>query len=67
MGVFYKAQCCGLAAEFQTKRLSPTAQRGAIQDRRLNLSFTLAGLSTFSNVLGAFGIAQGVGGSSAGR
>jgi hypothetical protein len=48
-------------------RLSATAQRGAIQDRRLSLSVTLAGLSTFTNVLGAFGIAQGIGATSSGR
>jgi len=29
------------------------------QDRRFNISFTLAGLGSFSNVLGAFGVGQG--------
>ena len=31
------------------------------RDRRFNLTFTLAGLSTFSNMLGAFGVGNGAG------
>ena len=40
----------------------PAAVSGARQlkqDRRFNLSFTLAGIGSFSNFLGAFGIGQG--------
>jgi LPS-assembly protein len=58
-GVFYNAQCCGLAFEYQTLNLGANALASVKQDRRFNISFTLAGLGSFSNVLGAFGIGQG--------
>jgi hypothetical protein len=32
---------------------------GIAQDRRFNISFTLAGIGTFSNLFGAFGGQQG--------
>jgi hypothetical protein len=53
---YYNAQCCGFLVEYQTFNFT-----GAIvpQDRRFNLSFTLAGIGTFSNFLGAFGGALG--------
>ena len=35
------------------------------KDRRFNISFTLAGVGSFSNILGAFGIGQGATGSPA--
>ena len=35
------------------------AARGLTQDHRFNLSFTLAGIGTFSNLFGAFGGQQG--------
>jgi hypothetical protein len=61
LGVHYNAQCCGVALEYQTADLPPYLTRGGIitQDRRFNLSFTLAGIGSFSNFLGAFGIGQG--------
>lgn len=40
---YYNAQCCGLVAEFQK----------IASDRRFNISFSLAGLGTFSNFFGA--------------
>jgi hypothetical protein len=49
----YMAQCCGLQVEFQKMNL---VQSLAIpSDRRINVSFVLAGLGTFSNFFGAFG------------
>jgi LPS-assembly protein len=53
---YYNAQCCGVLVEYQTFNYT-----GAIvpQDRRFNISFTLAGIGTFSNFLGAFGGALG--------
>jgi LPS-assembly protein len=58
---YYNAQCCGIALEYQAynypKDLSfrfPVAQ-----DRRFNVSFTLAGLGTFSNPFGSFSGAPG--------
>ncbi len=52
----YMAQCCGLQLEFQ-KFNYPQAVSGfpLASDRRINLSFVLAGLGTFSNFFGAFG------------
>ena len=37
------------------------------QDRRFNISFTLAGVGSFSNILGAFGIGQGATGTTGGK
>lgn len=53
---YYNAQCCGIAMEFQTYNfLFPDPRTGLTHDRRFNISFTLAGVGTFSNLLGAFG------------
>jgi hypothetical protein len=61
LGLSYNAQCCGVALEYQTADLPPylALPSGIRQDRRFNLSFTLAGIGNFSNFLGAFGIGQG--------
>jgi hypothetical protein len=51
----YNAQCCGIAVEYQEHNF-PSDPRFLIpKDRRFNLSFTLAGIGTFSNFLGSFG------------
>jgi hypothetical protein len=47
---YYNAQCCGFSVEYQTYNYTT-----AVQDRRFNFSFTLAGLGTFSNFFGALG------------
>ena len=53
---FYNAQCCGVAVEFQTYNFPSFDPRyGVPRDRRFNITFTLAGIGTFSNLLGAFG------------
>jgi LPS-assembly protein len=53
---YYNAQCCGVAVEYQTFNFQGGfAGFGIPQDRRFNVSFTLAGIGTFSNFLGAFG------------
>jgi len=49
----YMAQCCGLQMEFQKFHLVSSAPIAS--DRRINISFVLAGLGTFSNFFGAFG------------
>jgi lipopolysaccharide assembly outer membrane protein LptD (OstA) len=59
LGVQYNAQCCGVAFEYQMVDLPPYVRPGITQDRRFNLSFTLAGIGSFSNFLGAFGVGQG--------
>jgi hypothetical protein len=70
LGLHYSAQCCGVAFEYQTAALPPYLARGITHDRRFNISFTLAGIGSFSNFLGAFGVGQGAmgqGGMGAGR
>jgi len=57
--VFYNAQCCGINVEYQTYNLGGVTSLFVPQDRRFNLSFTLAGIGTFSNFFGAFGGQQG--------
>jgi LPS-assembly protein len=53
---YYNAQCCGVAMEYQTFNLQGSLVPTAVpQDRRFNISFTLAGIGTFSNLFGAFG------------
>jgi LPS-assembly protein len=53
---YFNAQCCGVAVEYQTFNFGNTfVPSSALQDRRFNISFTLAGIGTFSNLLGAFG------------
>lgn len=57
---YYNAQCCGVGIEYQTYNfVGSFASFGVPQDRRFNLSFTLAGVGTFSNLFGAFGGQQG--------
>jgi len=53
---YYNAQCCGVAFEFQTFNFAGGFAGVPVpRDRRFNISFTLAGIGSFSNVLGAFG------------
>ena len=59
---FYNAQCCGFAVEYQTYNLGAVAPSLMIpHDRRINMSFTLAGIGSFSNFFGALGGTQGGG------
>lgn len=50
---YYNAQCCGLVVEWQTVNFQGIAGISVPQDRRFNISFSLAGIGTFSNFLGA--------------
>jgi LPS-assembly protein len=55
----YNTQCCGLAIEFQKYNFGQAASAvGVPRDRRFNISFTLAGIGTFSDIFGAFGGGQ---------
>lgn len=57
---YFNSQCCGIAIEYQTFNYGGSlAAYGLQQDKRFNLSFTLAGIGTFSNLFGAFGGQQG--------
>ena len=51
----YFAQCCGFGVEFQNFNYGQLSSFPIPADRRINFSFTLAGLGTFSNFFGAFG------------
>jgi hypothetical protein len=53
---YYNSQCCGIAVEYQSVNFGTlVSASGVPQDHRFNLSFTLAGIGTFSNLFGAFG------------
>jgi lipopolysaccharide assembly outer membrane protein LptD (OstA) len=54
----YNTQCCGIAFQYQTVYLGMLGPLGIQHDRQFNITFTLAGLGTFSNPLGAFGGAK---------
>jgi LPS-assembly protein len=57
---YYNSQCCGVGVEYQTFNLEGSfVQTSLTKDRRFNISFTLAGIGTFSNLFGAFGGQQG--------
>jgi hypothetical protein len=51
----YLAQCCGFEVDYQRANFSASSGSPIPADRRLNFSFILAGLGTFSNFFGAFG------------
>jgi hypothetical protein len=51
----YFAQCCGFGVEYQNYNYGQISSIPIGSDRRINFSFTLAGLGTFSNFFGAFG------------
>jgi LPS-assembly protein len=67
IGFFYNAQCCGVGIEYQAFNYPNQSRFVVSKDRRFNLSFTLAGVGSFSNILGAFGIGQGATGTSGGK
>jgi LPS-assembly protein len=53
---YYNAQCCGVIAEFQKFGYPRFDPRYPVEaDQRFTISFTLAGVGTFSPFLGAFG------------
>ncbi len=55
---YYNAQCCGVVVEFQTFNFQGVQGIPVPQDKRFNISFSLAGIGTFSNFLGALGGAE---------
>lgn len=60
---FYNAQCCGITMEYQAFSFPGANPRFLIPtDRRFNLSFSLAGVGSFSNFFGVFGGGGGSGG-----
>jgi LPS-assembly protein len=56
----YNTQCCGVVVEYQKYNYGlATSAVGVPHDRRFNISFTLAGIGTFSDIFGAFSGQQG--------
>lgn len=55
---YYNAQCCGVVLEYQTFNFQGVQGVTVPQDKRFNISFSLAGIGTFSNFLGALGGAE---------
>ena len=54
--VNYNAQCCGVNVEYQRYNFPQFDPRFPVSaDRRFTISFTLAGIGTFSNPFGSFG------------
>lgn len=51
---YYNTQCCGVSVDFQTVNLGSLLPAGT-NDRRFGISFTLAGIGSFSNPMGSFG------------
>ena len=60
MMFYYNAQCCGVSLEFQSFNFEGLGVRAPVpSDRRVGITFTLAGLGTFANMFGAFGADSG--------
>ncbi len=58
---FYNAQCCGVQFEYQSFNYPNNPNQFLLpRDRRFNMSFTLAGVGSFSNFFGAFGGSGGM-------
>jgi hypothetical protein len=53
LSLFYNAQCCGIAVQYQTYNYGPGSSSPIPADHRFFLSFTLAGLGNFSPFNGA--------------
>ena len=53
--IFYNAQCCGLAFEYQRYNFAGLPQYIVPADHRFFISFTLAGLGNFSPFSGGLG------------
>ena len=51
---FYNAQCCGFGVEYQITNIESLNQADKYR-RTFNFTFTLAGIGSFSNPMGAFG------------
>lgn len=51
---YYNAQCCGISVDYQSRGI-PAAFGASGGERTFGISFTLAGIGSFSNPLGSFG------------
>jgi hypothetical protein len=55
----YNAQCCGFGVEYQITNIEHLNQSERFR-RTFNFTFTLAGIGSFSNPMGAFGNNNGL-------
>jgi LPS-assembly protein len=55
MGVTLNAQCCGMTVDYQILGQGQIGTQTLPADRRFGISFSLAGLGSFSNPFGSFG------------
>jgi LPS-assembly protein len=53
--MYYNSQCCGLSVDYQRVDLSHLGIPNLRSNHQLGISFTLAGLGSFSNPFGSFG------------
>lgn len=51
---YYSSQCCGISVDYQMMNVSQFALTGVPRDRRLAVTFTLAGIGSFAAPLGGF-------------
>jgi hypothetical protein len=52
---YYNAQCCGIQMDYQAVSYASFGLSSIPSDRRFGISFTLAGIGSFSNPFGSFG------------
>ena len=55
IGAYYNSQCCGVSVDWQSMDTPLWTPQGVPQNTQLAISFTLAGIGSFSNPLGSFG------------
>jgi len=52
---YYNTQCCGLNFDYQKRATPLLSDRGIPQNQSFSVSFSLAGVGSFSNPMGSFG------------
>ncbi len=50
---YYNSQCCGIQFDYQTADITQLGLTGTTSNRHFGISFTLAGLGSFSNPMGS--------------
>jgi LPS-assembly protein len=55
IGAYYNSQCCGLSIDWQKMDTPLWTPQGIPTNTQFAISFTLAGIGSFSNPLGSFG------------
>ena len=55
LGAYYNSQCCGVSIDWQKMDTPLWTPQGIPTNTMFGISFTLAGIGSFSNPLGSFG------------